>query len=162
VVGVRKSRKLLADAAQQLKEFAKKHSWRGVQPQCVVQDGAVTDLILGLAEAKAVNLIVMGTHGLRGIDHLALGSVTEKVLRKAPCPVLAVRKPAHAFAPREESRTLSSYTGYFTAQIFPIIQSRLLTMPSPWQQSTMPSSHCSMCWKISQVQPILKVKQRKC
>ena len=92
-------RQLRADAEQQLQEFAKTHSWRGVQPQCDVQDGAVTDLILGLAEAKAVNLIVMGTHGLRGIDHLALGSVTEKVLRKARCPVLAVRKPAHAFAP---------------------------------------------------------------
>jgi nucleotide-binding universal stress UspA family protein len=52
-------------------------------------------LILGFAEAKAVNLIVMGTHGLRGLDHLTLGSVTEKVLRKAHCPVLAVRKPAH-------------------------------------------------------------------
>jgi nucleotide-binding universal stress UspA family protein len=52
-------------------------------------------LILAFAEAKAVNLIVMGTHGLRGLDHLTLGSVTEKVLRKAPCPVLAVRKPAH-------------------------------------------------------------------
>jgi nucleotide-binding universal stress UspA family protein len=64
-----------------------------------VQDGEATDLILGLAEAQEVNLIVMGTHGLGGIDHLALGSVTEKVLRKARCPVLAVRKPAHAFTP---------------------------------------------------------------
>jgi len=88
-------RKLRADAAQQLQEFAKTHSWRGVQPQGDVQDGVATDLILGFAEAKAVNLIVMGTHGLRGLDHLTLGSVTEKVLRKAHCPVLAVRKPAH-------------------------------------------------------------------
>lgn len=92
-------RKLRADAEQQLHEFAKKHSWRGIQPQCHVQDGVATDLILGLAEAQSVNLIVMGTHGLRGIDHLALGSVTEKVLRKARCAVLAVRKPIHSFAP---------------------------------------------------------------
>jgi nucleotide-binding universal stress UspA family protein len=63
-----------------------------------VGDGVATDLILGFAEAQAVNLIVMGTHGLRGLDRLTLGSVTEKVLRKARCPVLAVRKPAHAFA----------------------------------------------------------------
>jgi nucleotide-binding universal stress UspA family protein len=60
-----------------------------------VGDGAATDLILDFADAQAVNLIVMGTHGLRGIDYLTLGSVTEKVLRKARCPVLAVRKPAH-------------------------------------------------------------------
>ncbi|MGO8732706.1 MAG: universal stress protein [Terriglobia bacterium] len=92
-------RKLRADAGQQLQEFAKTHSWRGIQPQCNVQDGVATDLILGFAEAQAVNLIVMGTHGLRGLDHLALGSVTEKVLRKARCPVLAVRQPVHAFAP---------------------------------------------------------------
>ena len=71
----------------------------GYNRSCNVQDGVATDLILGFAEAEAVNLIVMGTHGLRGLDHLTLGSVTEKVLRKARCPVLAVRKPAHAFAP---------------------------------------------------------------
>jgi nucleotide-binding universal stress UspA family protein len=88
-------RKLRADAEQQLLEFSKTHNCRGVQIECDVQDGSVADLILNLAEVKAVNLIVMGTHGLRGHEHLTLGSVTEKVLRKARCPVLAVRKPAH-------------------------------------------------------------------
>jgi nucleotide-binding universal stress UspA family protein len=91
-------RKLRADADRKLQEFAKTQGWRGIEPRCDVQDGVATDLILGLAEAQSVNLIVMGTHGLRGMDHLARGSVTEKVLRKARCPVLAVRKPAHAFA----------------------------------------------------------------
>ncbi len=92
-------RQLRGNAELQLQEFAKSHDRAGTQPQCVVQDGVVTDLILNLAEARAVNLIVMGTHGLGGIDHLALGSVTEKVLRKARCPVLAVRKPAHGLVP---------------------------------------------------------------
>jgi nucleotide-binding universal stress UspA family protein len=87
-------RKLRANALQQLQEFAKTHNCGGVQTQCTVQDGDVTALILEVAEERAVDLIVMGTHGLRGIDHLTLGSVTEKVLRKACCPVLAVRKPA--------------------------------------------------------------------
>ena len=59
---------------------------KGSYPNASVGDGAVTDLILDFAEAQAVNLIVMGTHGLRGIDRLTLGSVTEKVLRKAHCP----------------------------------------------------------------------------
>lgn len=90
-------RNLLADAEQQLQKFATKHSWPGIQPQYDVQDGLVTDVILGFAKAQAVNLIVMGTHGLRGLDHLTLGSVTEKILRKARCPVLAVRRPAHDF-----------------------------------------------------------------
>jgi len=91
-------RTLRAEAGRQLQEFAKTHSCRSVQTQCTVQDGDVADMILEVAGHRGVNLIVMGTHGLRGIDHLALGSVTEKVLRKACCPVLAVRKPAHHFA----------------------------------------------------------------
>ena len=91
-------RKLRANAVQQLQEFAKTHNCRGVQTECFVQDGDVTDLILEVAGHRAVNLIVMGTHGLRGIEHLTLGSVTEKVLRKARCPVLAVCKAAHHFA----------------------------------------------------------------
>jgi nucleotide-binding universal stress UspA family protein len=86
---------LRAGAERQLQEFAEKHARHGILPQCKVGDGVATDLILDFADAQAVNLIVMGTHGLRGIDRLTLGSVTEKVLRKARCPVLAVRKPAH-------------------------------------------------------------------
>jgi nucleotide-binding universal stress UspA family protein len=86
---------LRAHAERQLQDFAKHYSRSGILPQCEVNDGVATDLILGFAEAQDVNLIVMGTHGLRGVDHLTLGSVTEKVLRKARCPVLAVRKPAH-------------------------------------------------------------------
>jgi nucleotide-binding universal stress UspA family protein len=90
--------KLRADAEQQLQEFAKTNNCRGVKVICKVEEGSITDQILGLAKAEAVSLIVMGTHGLRGLDLRTLGSVTEKVLRKASCPVLAVRKPVHASA----------------------------------------------------------------
>jgi nucleotide-binding universal stress UspA family protein len=62
-----------------------------------VQDGNASDKILNFAETKGADLIVLGTHGLRGIDRLMLGSVTERVLRKARCPVLVVRKPVHDF-----------------------------------------------------------------
>ena len=88
-------RSLSAGAERQLQEFAETHSQQFIQPQCRVDDGAPADLILSVAEVQAVNLIVMGTHGVRGIDRLVLGSVTDKVLRRARCPVLAVRKPAH-------------------------------------------------------------------
>lgn len=50
--------------------------------------------ILDQATAQKADLLVMGTHGRSGFDHLLLGSVTEKVIRKAPCPVLVV--PRHA------------------------------------------------------------------
>ena len=97
-------RKLRTDALQKLREFAKRLTRTKVQPQCVVHEGCklsessiYSDRILSFAKAQAVNLIVMGTHGLGGVDRLMLGSVTEKVLRKARCPVLVVRKPAHDF-----------------------------------------------------------------
>lgn len=88
-------RNLRAGAGRQLQEFAETHSQHLVRPQCRVDDGAPADLILSFAEARAMNLIVMGTHGIRGMDRLILGSVTDKVLRRSCCPVLAVRKPAH-------------------------------------------------------------------
>ena len=40
------------------------------------------------------DLVVMGTHGRTGLSHLLMGSVAEKVVRTAPCPVLTYRKPA--------------------------------------------------------------------
>ena len=90
-------RKLQTDALQKLREFSKRQTRTQVQPQCFVQDGDASDKILSFTQSKGVSLIVMGTHGLRGVDRLMLGSVTEKVLRKAKCPVLAVRKPVHDF-----------------------------------------------------------------
>lgn len=46
------------------------------------------------ARDKQIDLIVLGTHGRSGLTHMLLGSVTEKVVRKAPCPVLTVRDPS--------------------------------------------------------------------
>ena len=89
---------LRGHAEDQLREFAKVRSQDGPQARVIVDEGVVTECILALAKEQAVDLIVMGTHGRRGFERLALGSVTEKVLRKARCPVLAVRQPAHEFA----------------------------------------------------------------
>ncbi len=49
--------------------------------------------IIKSAKDFDVGLIVMGTHGRSGIAHMLIGSVTEKVVRKAPCPVLSVKVP---------------------------------------------------------------------
>ena len=54
------------------------------------------EIVLYAKEAR-IDLIVMGTHGHTGLVHVLLGSVTEKVVRKAPCPVLTVRHPEHGF-----------------------------------------------------------------
>jgi nucleotide-binding universal stress UspA family protein len=47
--------------------------------------------IIKTAKEKDTDLIVIGTHGRTGIDHMLFGSTAEKVVRKAPCPVLTVR-----------------------------------------------------------------------
>jgi len=81
------------DDRKKLLDFVSSHPSDGVQPECLVSDGGViTDAILAVAKEQKVDLIVMGTHGARGADRDALGSVADKVLRKARCPVLVSHK----------------------------------------------------------------------
>ncbi len=53
--------------------------------------------IIRYARDNDIDLLVMGTHGRSGLTHVLLGSVAEKVVRKAPCPVLTIRHPEHEF-----------------------------------------------------------------
>jgi len=80
---------------QQLQEFVKNHTHDEIQPELVVHLGMAPDSILSFAQARKADVIVMGTHGQRGYDRLMLGSVTDRVMRRAPCPVLVVSKPSH-------------------------------------------------------------------
>jgi nucleotide-binding universal stress UspA family protein len=64
----------------------------------LVEEGPAAARIADLSDPGHADLVVMGTHGLSGFDRLALGSVTEKVLRKARCPVLTV-SPASPTVP---------------------------------------------------------------
>ena len=88
---------LESSADQKLSELVTAHQKNGFEIRRFVHKGTVPDCILAFSEAQAADLIVMGTHGRHGFDHLTMGSVAEKVLRKAHCPVLVVRKPAHDF-----------------------------------------------------------------
>jgi nucleotide-binding universal stress UspA family protein len=62
-----------------------------------VREGTPFYEIIRFAREANIDLIVMGTHGHTGLVHVLLGSVTERVVRKAPCPVLTVRHPEHEF-----------------------------------------------------------------
>lgn len=65
----------------------------GVDIEGVLRQGpAWSEIVAAAAELKA-DLVVVGTHGRRGLAHALLGSVAEKVVRSAPCPVLTVREP---------------------------------------------------------------------
>lgn len=88
---------LLRKGQEELQRFVKNNANNEIRPEPVVDQGIAADSTLALAEAQEVDLIVMGTHGRRGFDRMMVGSVTERVLRKASCPVLAVHKPSHNF-----------------------------------------------------------------
>jgi nucleotide-binding universal stress UspA family protein len=67
-----------------------------VPVEVMLDSGNPANQIVDCAARLPADLIVMGTHGTSGFEHLVLGSVTEKVLRKAPCPVLTVPPLARA------------------------------------------------------------------
>ena len=67
------------------------------------------EAIVEYARAAAVDLIVMGTHGRRAMAQLLMGSVAERVVRTAPCPVLTVRHPEHEFVIPDPSERQDSH-----------------------------------------------------
>jgi len=96
------SRAFYDDAREQLRKFVKHHSNSEIQPELSVEMGNVPDTILSFAQARNADVIVMGTHGQRGYDRLVLGSVTDRVMRTSPRPVLVVCKPPHESAAVDE------------------------------------------------------------
>ncbi len=77
-------------ARAQTDERARKLAERGLTVTPVALDEPASLAIVGEAERRGVDLIVMGTRGLTGLKHVALGSVADKVVRTAPCPVLTI------------------------------------------------------------------------
>jgi nucleotide-binding universal stress UspA family protein len=63
----------------------------------IVKTGVTFVEIIDYIKDQGVDLVVMGTHGRSGIEHILIGSVAEKVVRKSPCPVLTVRPKDKTF-----------------------------------------------------------------
>jgi nucleotide-binding universal stress UspA family protein len=78
----------------QLRQFTKRYSVGGLQPEIIVHQGSAPRCILSFAREEKIEGIVMGTHGRSGFDRLVLGSSTDRVIRKASCPVLVVSSAA--------------------------------------------------------------------
>jgi len=77
---------------ERLRAFVRPATEAGVRTGVDVRQGDVVTQILRGEKSGPADLIVLGTHGLGGFERLVLGSVTEKILRKASCPVLTVPK----------------------------------------------------------------------
>ena len=69
-----------------------------VEVQTLVKVGPADEKIIEAAQEKAADLIVMATHGRTGLFHALMGSVAEKVVRQAPCPVLTLRPEGESLA----------------------------------------------------------------
>ena len=80
-----------AEAEQSLGRFAANLKKRGLEVEAVVREGYAATAIVDEAASQGADLIVIGTHGLSGLKHLLLGSIAERVVQKADCPVLTVK-----------------------------------------------------------------------
>ncbi len=94
---------------QAMSRFLKKHFSDlipGVKIREKVEIGAPDKNIVSLAEQEGSDMIVMSTHGRTGLSHILVGSVTEKVVRQAHCPVFSIHPQ-----PKEESKQTSAAVG---------------------------------------------------
>jgi nucleotide-binding universal stress UspA family protein len=88
---------LKAAAEARLKQLAAKCSQEGVETGTEVREGVPFAEIIALAQEQKTDLIVMGSQGRRGLTHFLVGSVAERVVRRAHCNVLCIKpKPQEA------------------------------------------------------------------
>ena len=85
---------MMAGAKAGIATFVEKLGLQPLHPKAEVRIGApAAEIVAAAAELKA-DLLCIGTHGRTGLAHFLLGSVAERIVRHAPCPVLTVRPPA--------------------------------------------------------------------
>jgi nucleotide-binding universal stress UspA family protein len=82
---------------EELYNLAKNFIDQAVQTEVIIKTGKPFVEINDTAAEKDIDLIIMATHGHTGVEHLLFGSTAEKVVRKAPCPVLTLREPIKGF-----------------------------------------------------------------
>jgi nucleotide-binding universal stress UspA family protein len=82
---------LRCQATAQVDKLAKEAATEGIEVTGIVLQEPASVVIAAQAESLPADLIVMGTRGLTGLKHVVLGSIAERVVRTAPCPVLTVK-----------------------------------------------------------------------
>ncbi|HSP88099.1 MAG TPA: universal stress protein [Ignavibacteriaceae bacterium] len=89
-------------AEEELNKLAEKEIPAGLSVKKIIKSGKPFVEIIETAAEEDVDLIIIATHGHSGVEHILFGSTAEKVVRKAPCPVLTLREPAKGFRFKEE------------------------------------------------------------
>ena len=79
------------DAQRRLSALLAKAKKAGARTTAILLQGLPFDQIVRAAQRKRADLIVMGTHGRTGLPKFLIGSVAERVIPRAPCPVLTIR-----------------------------------------------------------------------
>jgi universal stress protein A len=105
---------ILADDAERLDRVAEEVRRAGVPCTAATEVGRTHTEIVNHARGIGAQLIVMGTHGRQGIGHALLGSVAEKVVQHAPCPVLVVPLPAAPAHDKSEPEPIAPAAGAAT------------------------------------------------
>jgi universal stress protein A len=85
---------LEVEVQRSMEEQLKRVQDAGLEGDTIIVHGIPFQSIIDIAHEQNVNLIIMGTHGRTGLQHILMGSVAEKVVRLAPCSVLVTRKMA--------------------------------------------------------------------
>jgi nucleotide-binding universal stress UspA family protein len=131
----------------------------GASLSIIIVGGAPAPTILEHAAANGVDLIVMGTHGTSGVEHLILGSVTEKVLRRATCPVLTV-PPRAAGTPAASFRQVLVAVDFSDCSTLAVKAAGTMTdssdakltllhvMEWPWHEPPMPGTEGMAASKV--------------
>jgi len=88
-------------ARQELDKLAKEEIPSGMTVKTIIKTGKPFIEIIETAGELNVDLIIIATHGRSGMEHILFGSTAEKVVRKAPCPVLTLREPIKGFNYKE-------------------------------------------------------------
>lgn len=144
-VRIAESRRLATDAAALFESATQ----AGIKVEVLIESGLPARQILTRAAALPADVIVMGTHGAGGFEHLMLGSVAEKVLRKATCPVFTVPEQA-TFTPGATFKKIVCAVDFSEWSLAALDQACVLAEESggsvtavhviewPWQESPMP------------------------
>ncbi len=86
-----------ARAQSELDSLARSFVESSIEVETIIKSGKPFVEINETASEKDIDLIIIATHGHTGVEHLLFGSTAEKVVRKAPCPVLTLREPVKGF-----------------------------------------------------------------